>query len=177
MRIAIPVFPRLTALDAIGPYEVLQRVPSLDIVFVGAERGLVRTDNGFLGLAADATFDEVPRPDVVLVPGGIGTRDHLGGSDLVDWVRGAHATTRYTTSVCTGSLILGAAGLLDGLTATTYWSVSSCWKALAPRQRSSGWWSISTAGSSRPPACRRASTWPSGSWNFWSTRSVPRRHN
>lgn len=123
MQIAIPLFPRLTALDGIGPYEVLQRVPDVDIVFVGAERGSVRTENGFLGLTVDATYDEVPRPEVVVVPGGVGTRAFGNGGDLVDWVRAVHPTTRYTTSVCTGSLVLGAAGLLDGLTATTYWAV------------------------------------------------------
>ena len=121
MQVAIPLFPRLTALDAIGPYEVLQRVPSIDVVFVGERRGEVRTENGFLGLTADATFDEVPSPGVVVVPGGIGTRALAGGGPLVDWVRAAHAGTRFTTSVCTGSLVLGAAGLLDGLTATTHW--------------------------------------------------------
>jgi len=123
MQLAIALFPRLTALDCIGPYEVLQRVPSIDVVFVGSERGNVRTENGFLGLSVDATFAEVPRPDIVLVPGGIGTRAFMDGGEIVDWVREAHPTTTWTTSVCTGSLVLGAAGLLDGLTATTHWSV------------------------------------------------------
>jgi transcriptional regulator GlxA family with amidase domain len=123
VQLAIALFPRLTALDAIGPYEVLQRVPTIDVVFVGAERGTVRTENGFLGLSVDATFAEVPRPDLVLVPGGIGTRALLDGGDLLEWVRAVHPTTTFTTSVCTGSLVLGAAGLLEGLTATTYWSV------------------------------------------------------
>ena len=123
MQLAIPLFPRLTALDAIGPYEVLQRVPTIDVVFVAAERGTVRTENGFLGLTVDATFAEVPRPDLVLVPGGVGTRDQVPDGELVDWVRQAHATSTLTTSVCTGSLVLGAAGLLDGLTATTHWAV------------------------------------------------------
>ena len=122
MQVAIPLYPRLTALDAIGPYEVLQRVPDLDIVFVGDERGTVRTENGFLGLSVDAAFDEVPRPDIVLVPGGIGSRAFTDGGPIVDWVRSVHPNTRYTTSVCTGALILGAAGLLDGLTATTHWA-------------------------------------------------------
>lgn len=123
MQVAIALYPRLTALDAIGPYEVLQRVPSIDVTFVGERRGEVRTENGLLGLTVDATFDELPAPDVVLVPGGIGTRDLLGGGPLLDWVRGAHPTTRFTTSVCSGSLLLAAAGLLDGLTATSHWSV------------------------------------------------------
>lgn len=124
MQIAIALYPRMTALDAIGPYEVLQRVPSLDVVFVGERRGEIRTENGFLGLTVDATFDEVQTPDVVLVPGGIGTRDLLAGGPYVHWVREAHRGTRFTTSVCSGSLILAAAGLLEGLTATTHWSVT-----------------------------------------------------
>jgi len=123
VQVAITLYPRLTALDAIGPYEVLQRVPELDIVFVGEERGTVRTENGFLGLTVDATYDEVPRPDIVLVPGGIGSRAFTEGGAIVDWLQSAHPTTRFTTSVCTGALVLGAAGLLRGLTATTHWAV------------------------------------------------------
>jgi len=123
LHIAIALFPRVTALDAIGPYEVLQRLPGATVTFVGAERGEVRTDNGFLGLTVDATFDEVPSPDVVVVPGGVGTRVLLErGEPLLDWVREAHRTSRWTTSVCTGALVLAAAGLLDGLTATTHWA-------------------------------------------------------
>ncbi len=123
MQIAFPLYPRLTALDAIGPYEVLQRVPSLDVVFVGERRGEVRTENGFLGLTVDAAFDEVAAPDVVVVPGGIGTRDMIGPGPYLDWIRAVHPGTRFTTSVCSGSLLLAAAGLLDGLTATSHWSV------------------------------------------------------
>ena len=121
MQVAIALYPRLTALDAIGPYEVLQRVPELDIVFVGEARGTVRTENGFLGLTVDAAFDEVPRPDIVLVPGGIGSRAFTDGGTIVDWLQSVHPSTRFTTSVCTGALVLGAAGLLQGLTATTHW--------------------------------------------------------
>ena len=123
IRIAIPLFDRLTALDGIGPYEVLQRLPGATVTFVGEHTGEYRTDNGFLGLIADATFADVPNPDVIVVPGGVGTRE-LSDPDhpLVAWVRAAHATTRFTTSVCTGAEVLGAAGLLDGLTATTHWS-------------------------------------------------------
>jgi transcriptional regulator GlxA family with amidase domain len=123
MQVALALFPRLTALDIIGPYEVVQRVPSLEPVFVGEKRGPVRTENGFLELTVDATFDEVPAPDVIIVPGGVGTRAYMDGGAIVDWVAAAHPTTTYTTSVCTGSLVLGAAGLLSGLTATTHWSV------------------------------------------------------
>lgn len=122
MQVAIALFPRNTALDSIGPYEVLQRVPSIDVVFVGHTRGEVRTDNGMLGLTVDAAFDEVTEPDVLLVPGGVGTRDLLDDEAMLDWVRGVHRRTLFTTSVCTGSLVLAAAGLLDGLTATTHWA-------------------------------------------------------
>jgi putative intracellular protease/amidase len=120
--VVIPLFNGFTALDAIGPYEVLQRIPSIDVVYIGHARGEVRSENGMLGIIRDATFDEVPRPDVLVFPGGVGTRA-LEEDDLVlDWVRQVHATTTWTTSVCTGSLVLAAAGLLTGLTATTHWS-------------------------------------------------------
>ena len=122
MQVAIALFPRSTALDAVGPYEVLQRVPSIDVVFVGRRCGEIRTDNGMLGLMCDATFEEVDRPDVLLIPGGVGTRELVGDETMLDWVRDVHRHTLFTTSVCTGSLVLAAAGLLDGLTATTHWS-------------------------------------------------------
>jgi transcriptional regulator GlxA family with amidase domain len=124
VQVAIALFPRVTALDAIGPYEVLQRVPEMDVVFTGERRGEVRTDNGRLGLTVDAALDDVPAPDVVVVPGGIGTRDLLAGGPYLEWLRAVHPGTRFTTSVCTGSLALGAAGLLDGLTATTHWGAT-----------------------------------------------------
>jgi transcriptional regulator GlxA family with amidase domain len=127
-RIAIPVFDRMTALDAIGPYEVLQRIPNFDITFVGHAVGEVRTENAMLGLRADATFEELDQPDVIVFPGGVGTRPLEHDERVLDWVRHAHAGTRFTTSVCTGSIVLGAAGLLDGLTATTHWS---CYRELA----------------------------------------------
>jgi transcriptional regulator GlxA family with amidase domain len=128
ISIAIPVFDRMTALDAIGPYEVLQRIPTFDITFVGHAVGEVRTENAMLGLCADATFEELLEPDVIVFPGGVGTRALERDARVLDWVRHAHAGTRLTTSVCTGSIVLGAAGLLDGLTATTHWS---CYRELA----------------------------------------------
>jgi transcriptional regulator GlxA family with amidase domain len=128
LQIAIPLFPSFTALDAIGPYEVLQRIPTFDIAFVGHGVGEVRSDNGMLGLTVDATFEEVAAPDVVVFPGGVGTRPLEHDERVLEWVRQAHAGSRFTTSVCTGSLVLGAAGLLQGLTATTHWS---CYKELA----------------------------------------------
>ena len=122
LQIAIPLFPKFTALDAIGPYEVLQRIPTFDIVFVGHAIGEVRSDNGMLGLHVDATFEQVRAPDVVVFPGGVGTRPLEHDDRVLEWVRQAHVGSRFTTSVCTGSLVLGAAGLLRGLTATTHWS-------------------------------------------------------
>jgi len=121
LHAVIPLFAQFTALDGIGPYEVLQRIPEIDVTFVGHERGEVRSDNGFLGITIDATFEEMPRPDLVVFPGGTGTRTLMTDDRVLDWVRTAHATTRYTTSVCTGSLVLGAAGLLQGLSAATHW--------------------------------------------------------
>jgi transcriptional regulator GlxA family with amidase domain len=128
LQIAIPLFPKYTALDAVGPYEVLQRIPTFDVIFIGHTRGEVRSENGMIGLAADATFEEVPAPDVIVFPGGVGTRPLIHEERVLDWVRQAHAGTRFTTSVCTGSVVLGAAGLLQGLTATTHWS---CYRELA----------------------------------------------
>jgi transcriptional regulator GlxA family with amidase domain len=122
LQVVIPLFPRFTALDAVGPYEVLQRIPSIDVTFIGHRRGEVRSDNGMLGLTVDATFEELPAPDIVVFPGGVGTRPLEQDERVLAWVRNAHATSRLTTSVCTGSLVLGAAGLLEGLSATTHWA-------------------------------------------------------
>lgn len=121
MEIAIPLYDRFTALDAIGPYEVLSRLPGAHVTWLAHEPGLVRTDNKMLAIEATAAFEDVPDPDIVLVPGGTGTRDLLDDQRLLDWIRGAHATSTWTTSVCTGSLLLGAAGVLDGLQATSHW--------------------------------------------------------
>jgi putative intracellular protease/amidase len=122
MRIAVALFEHVTALDAIGPYEVLQRLPGAEICFVGHRKGEVRSDNGFLGLTVDYTFDEVRRPDILLIPGGIGTRALVHDDVILDWIRDAHETSQFTTSVCTGSLLLAAAGLLEGRKATTHFS-------------------------------------------------------
>jgi transcriptional regulator GlxA family with amidase domain len=120
--VAIPLFEGFTALDAIGPYEVLQRIPDFDVLFVGHTRGEVRSDNGMLGITRDATFEEVPRPQILVFPGGFGTRVLEHDDRVLDWVRQVHATSTLTTSVCTGALVLAATGLLTGLTATTHWS-------------------------------------------------------
>jgi transcriptional regulator GlxA family with amidase domain len=121
MDIAILLYDRFTALDAVGPYEVLWRVPGALVRWVGAEARAYATDRG-LRLVTDATLEEVPAPDVLVVPGGTGTRDALSDERLLDWIRTADATSTWTTSVCTGALLLGAAGLLRGLRATTHWA-------------------------------------------------------
>jgi putative intracellular protease/amidase len=121
MQIAIALFDRFTALDAVGPYEVLSRLPGARVDFVAAEPGIYATDTRMLRLSVERSYADVPSPDVLLFPGGIGTRALMRDEPTLDWVRKAHETSRYTTSVCTGALVLGAAGLLDGLEATTHW--------------------------------------------------------
>ena len=122
MDIAIPMYDGFTALDAIGPYEVLSRLPDARVTWLAHEPALVRTDNGMLALEATARLEDLPQPDVIVVPGGFGTRDLLGDKRMLDWIRTAHETSAWTTSVCTGSLLLAAAGILDGLRATSHWT-------------------------------------------------------
>jgi transcriptional regulator GlxA family with amidase domain len=122
MQTAILIFDKLTALDAIGPYEVLRSVPGWEVKFVGPEKGQVRTDSGALGLSADYSLDEVTAPDIVLVPGGEGNRPLLADEAILSWLRKVDEGTKWTTSVCTGSLVLGAAGLLEGKRATSHWA-------------------------------------------------------
>ncbi|HEV3322356.1 MAG TPA: DJ-1/PfpI family protein [Solirubrobacteraceae bacterium] len=121
MQIAILIYDRLTALDAVGPYEVLSRLPDAELTFVAQEPGQKRTDTGRLALLADASLAELPHPDVVLVPGGPGQAALMEDGPVHEWLRAAHETSTWTTSVCTGSLILAAAGLLAGRKATTHW--------------------------------------------------------
>lgn len=121
MQIAILMFEKLTALDAVGPYEVLRSVPGWEVCFVAAEAGEKRADSGALGLMADLSLDKVTNPDVVLVPGGAGNRPLLKDESVLSWLRRVDEGSRWTTSVCTGSLVLGAAGLLEGRRATSHW--------------------------------------------------------
>jgi putative intracellular protease/amidase len=121
MKVAIPLYDRFTALDAVGPYEVIQRIPGAEITWLAHAPGLVGTDTGQLRLHADAAFEDLPDPDIMIVPGGTGTDDFLEDERLVGWIRKAHETSQWTTSVCTGALLLGAAGVLDGLEATSHW--------------------------------------------------------
>lgn len=121
MQIAIVLFDRFTALDAVGPYETLGRLPDAETVFVAERTGPVRTDTGALALTADRTLADVPRPDIVVVPGGPGQTPQMENGTLLDWLRAADACSTWTTSVCTGSLLLAAAGLLRGRRATSHW--------------------------------------------------------
>ena len=106
MDIAIPLFEGITALDAIGPYEVLSRLPGARVRFVAVAAGPYRTDNRQLALTADEPLSAVPHPEVLMVPGGFGTRALEAPNPLLDWIRAAHETSQWTTSVCTGSMLL-----------------------------------------------------------------------
>jgi len=122
MDIVCLLFDGITALDIVGPYEVLQRLPDADVRFVAAEPGEVRTDNRFLALVADHALTGVTSADVLVVPGGFATRGLESNEELLEWIRAIDATTTWTTSVCTGSMLLAAAGLLRGKEATTHWA-------------------------------------------------------
>ena len=124
MRIVFPIFDGITALDVIGPYEVLRMLPDAEPVFAAPARGTVTDGAGHLGLTATAALHDITSADLLVVPGGPGARRNLGNESLLDWIRRIDATTSWTTSVCTGSLLLGAAGLLKGLEATTHWSAT-----------------------------------------------------
>jgi transcriptional regulator GlxA family with amidase domain len=121
MKTAILIFEGLTALDAVGPYEVLRSVPGWEVSFVAAGVGEKRTDSGSLGITADRSLDEATDADIVLVPGGKGNRALLEDEQVLSWLREVDRQTKWTTSVCTGSLVLGAAGLLEGRRATGHW--------------------------------------------------------
>ncbi|WP_033294524.1 DJ-1/PfpI family protein [Amycolatopsis jejuensis] len=121
MQIAVVLYDRFTALDLVGPYEVLAGLPGAEVVTVAEKPGLVTDDAGTLAIHAAAGLDEVPRPDVVLVPGGVGSHYQMAEGKLHEWLRRADRTSTWTVSVCTGSLILAAAGLLTGRRATSHW--------------------------------------------------------
>lgn len=127
-QLAIVLYPGFTALDFVGPYEVLHTLPGVEVRFVWHETGPVTADSGVLMVGATHTFDETPDPDVLLIPGGMTTAEHARDQKLLEWVRRVHDTTLWTTSVCTGSLILAAAGVLDGKRATSHWAAVSVLK-------------------------------------------------
>jgi putative intracellular protease/amidase len=126
MQIAFLIYEGLTALDIVGPYEVFNQIPGVDVRFVAKQSGPIRVDSRAFSIGTDHTLADVPRPDVFVIPGGVsGTFAAAKDPDILDWVREAHVSSRYTTSVCTGSLILGAAGLLKGSNATTHWAAKT----------------------------------------------------
>jgi putative intracellular protease/amidase len=121
MQIAYLLYDRFTALDIIGPHDVLNSVPGNEAIFVAERAGPVRNESDTLSLVADASIDEVRSPEIIVIPGGFGTRALLDHEPLLSWLRQVHETSTWTTSVCTGSLLLAAAGLLKGAPATTHW--------------------------------------------------------
>ncbi|MDT0269755.1 DJ-1/PfpI family protein [Streptomyces sp. DSM 44915] len=133
MRILIPLFPGVTTLDAVGPYEVLRQLPGAEVHFPAVAPGVVLDGAGALGLRADTALGDFDAADVLVVPGGPGARPAQTDRALLDWIAAVHATTRWTTSVCTGSLLLGAAGLLRGLDATTHWGAVDALEAHGAR--------------------------------------------
>ncbi len=123
MQVAIPIYEGFTALDAIGPYDVLQSLPGTEVVFCAPEEGIYRTESSALGVSADRSFADVGSPEIVVVPGGLGNRRLLDGPNpYTEWLAAVHPGTRWTTSVCTGSLLLAAAGLLEDTDAATHWA-------------------------------------------------------
>ena len=132
-RIAILLYPGVTALDAVGPWEVLSRLPGAEVRFVGKELGPLPTEGGVLKLGVTHTLAETSTPDVLLVPGGTTTPALMVDDEILDWLRYVHAWTTWTASVCTGALILGAAGILKGLPATTHWWKMSVLRILGAR--------------------------------------------
>jgi transcriptional regulator GlxA family with amidase domain len=129
-QIAIVLYPGVTALDAVGPYELLKLIAGVDLRFVAHEPGPVVCDSGVLALGATHSFAETPRPDLVLVPGSeANTMQAMADGRLLSWLKQAHETTLYTTSVCSGALVLAAAGLLQGQEATTHWAAQSVLKS------------------------------------------------
>src|SRR6201991_1212731 len=120
-QIAFVAYPGFTALDMIGPYEVLRNLPGAEVRFVWHESGPITADSGVLVIGATHSLAETPTPDIILVPGGPSTPVHARDEVLLDWLRRAHQTAGWTASVCSGSVILAAAGLLQGRRATSHW--------------------------------------------------------
>lgn len=123
MKIVFLLFDGLTALDAVGPYEVLARLPGAEVRFAGKTAGAIVTGDQRLRLGTDVPIEEVSACDVLVVPGGFGTRALERDEEVLQWVRAVDGKTRITASVCTGSFVLAAAGLLKGRRATSHWAV------------------------------------------------------
>ena len=130
MQIAFVLYPQFTALDIVGPFQTMGDLPGVECVFVAEQAGPVIDHTGRLALVATATFDELTAPDVIVVPGGFADATATVDDPVVRWIRAVHPTTTWTTSVCTGAIFLGLAGVLDGLDATTHWSAYERLRAL-----------------------------------------------
>jgi putative intracellular protease/amidase len=137
VKIALVLYPGFTALDIIGPFQVLAFVPGHDTVFVAAGAGPVIDDTGRCQLIATATLAELTAPDVVIIGGSLSDEDP--GQRVVQWLRQVHPTTTWTTSVCTGSIYLAAAGILDGRRPPPTGHAPDNSNAAAPATPSSGW--------------------------------------
>lgn len=136
MQIAIVVYKGMTALDAVGPYEVFHFVPGVEIRFVSQKPQPIVTDSGVLVLGSTHSFAETQNPDIVLVPGSSAdTTTAMADAELIQWLKAVHKTTKLTLSVCSGALILGAAGILDGFPATTHWIAQSGLKIFGAEPR------------------------------------------
>ena len=119
--IGMLIFPRLTQLDMTGPYEVLARMPNTKVHLVAHSMAPVKTDRG-MEIVPTVTFADCPQLDLVMVPGGPGQQDLMEDEVVLEFLRKQAAGAKYVTSVCTGSLVLGAAGLLKGRRATCHWA-------------------------------------------------------
>ena len=168
LQVAIPLFDEFTALDGVGPYEVLQRIPSIDVTFLGHRRGEFRSENGMLGLTADATFADIPEPDVIVFPGGVGTRPITGRrrGPRLGPTRPRHDPVHHVgLHRLTGARRCRSPRRTSPRRRTG--RVTPSWRSTGRFPRHSGWSSTSTTGSSRRPASRAVSTWPC----VWSSSS------
>jgi len=122
MLIVFLFYDGMTALDAIGPHEILCRLPDVQVKHVAIHPGPIRTSFSSLKLIAEYGISDVSHADILVVPGASNATTLRNYPEILSWVRSVHETTKWTISVCTGSLILGAAGILFGLKATTHWA-------------------------------------------------------
>ena len=139
MQIAILLYPEFTALDAIGPYEMFAHVPGHKVTFVAKEKGLIPADTGVLKIAATHSISEVDACDILIIPGGGGEFAARKDEHILNWIRKIHETTKYTTTVCTGSLLLAKTGLLNGVDATSHWAAEKWLEELGDTYKAERW--------------------------------------
>jgi transcriptional regulator GlxA family with amidase domain len=121
LKIAILLFDNFTALDVVGPYEVLSKIPNSKIYMVSVKSGLYKDVKG-LQISADFSLQDMRNPDILVIPGGLGIDSILDNQDIINWIQNSHRTSKWTVSVCSGALLLGSAGLLNDCKATTHWN-------------------------------------------------------